>query len=708
MMTKPSALVLGWLGLALLPSVVWAETEPTDPFDGVEFTPGREIDPVPLFATRAPVLYSDLGGVGLLQTPTARHAPDGTMALAFNKVDPYRRYTFTAQVLPWLEFNYRYTRIEGVQTFTGTDNVDKGFDLSFRLLQETERLPALALGLKDIAGTGLFDSEFLVANKQWGDFDVSLGLAWGYLGNDDTFKNPFCSAKDSFCERPQATSGRGGNVEAGRFFKGPTALFGGVAWHTPLDDLSLAVELDGNDYSREPGVQVNQDLALNVGATYRVTPGVDFRVGYERGDTVMFGIVLNTNFTTLRQVKAEPKPTALQVAPAEQNDWPGVSQRLQREAGYAVSGIYQQDDTLTVEAVPTRYRDFNQGRERALRVLAATAPDDITQFQLTEFDQTLPQVSVAVSRDDVVAALTPSDDQPRFADLITAAAPRPADGQSVAYEAPKQSTSFAVSPYFQQGIGGVDAFYVYDLGVRAVASWQREQSLAQMALRIPVLNNYNDLLKLRTPTRLPEVRTRIAEYVDQPVRIEGLQFTQFARLNSDISAQAYGGILELMYAGVGAEALYRPVGSRWGVAVDVNRVRQRDPNDELGFLPYEVTTGHVTLYNQWPDFYNIQSSLAVGQYLAGDVGGTLTVAREFDSGVVFGGFAAKTNVSTEDFGEGSFNKGLFIQIPLDLLFARNTRSQFGLGFVPILRDGGQMLYRRNTLWGGSVLRTPAP
>jgi len=57
-----------------------------------------------------------------------------------------------------------------------------------------------------------------------------------------------------------------------------------------------------------------------------------------------------------------------------------------------------------------------------------------------------------------------------------------------------------------------------------------------------------------------------------------------------------------------------------------------------------------------------------------------------------GVFATKTNVSAAQFGEGSFDKGLYITLPLDLFFAKSTRREAGFTFRPLTRDGGQMVY----------------
>ncbi|MCA3255324.1 MAG: YjbH domain-containing protein, partial [Alphaproteobacteria bacterium] len=62
-----------------------------------------------------------------------------------------------------------------------------------------------------------------------------------------------------------------------------------------------------------------------------------------------------------------------------------------------------------------------------------------------------------------------------------------------------------------------------------------------------------------------------------------------------------------------------------------------------------------------------------------------------------GAFATFTNVSAADFGEGSFDKGIYLTIPLDLFYVRNVRSSVGIAWRPLIRDGGQQLIIRSPL-----------
>ena len=170
---------------------------------------------------------SDFGGVGLLQTPTARMAPAGELSVNANRTEPYSRYSFSAQPLDWLEGTFRYTAITnrpyGPESFSGSQSYkDKAVDAKVRLYEESHWLPQVALGMLDLGGTGLFSSEYLVANKRYGEFDFSAGIAWGYLGSRGDFGNPLGALSDRFNERPTAEGS--GNFSNGYSAAGPRCL----------------------------------------------------------------------------------------------------------------------------------------------------------------------------------------------------------------------------------------------------------------------------------------------------------------------------------------------------------------------------------------------------------------------------------------------------------------------------------------------------
>ena len=258
----------------------------------------------------------DWGGIGLLQTRTARFADEGQFEVGYSFVDPYKRYQFTNTFFPWLEATFRYTEIRNklysdVVEFSHDQRYkDRGADIKLRLLQERRFLPALALGFQDLLGTGLFAGEYVVASKQWGDFDFSVGMGWGSIGSGGGLSNPL-----SLGRRPGEV-GAGGQLSVGDFFRGETVgIFGGVEYRTPFQGLSLKLEYDAHGYENDV-LSHEATSPYNWGFVFRPQPWFEMSLGRERGNTTMLRFTLRSNLQGRGISKLDPPPPAITPRPS--------------------------------------------------------------------------------------------------------------------------------------------------------------------------------------------------------------------------------------------------------------------------------------------------------------------------------------------------------------------------------------------------------
>lgn len=169
------------------------------------------------FALAPAPTQGDFGGIGLMQTPSARMADEGTLALHVSRTAPYRRLALVLQPFEWFEGTYRYTdidtRLYGVTIAGDQSYKDKSFDFKIRLAKESSLFPEIAAGARDIGGTGLFSGEYVVATKRWHDFDFNLGLGWGYVGQRGDLENPLGLLHSGFNSRPSNSGGsQGGGI----------------------------------------------------------------------------------------------------------------------------------------------------------------------------------------------------------------------------------------------------------------------------------------------------------------------------------------------------------------------------------------------------------------------------------------------------------------------------------------------------------------
>ncbi|MGF1761300.1 YjbH domain-containing protein [Photobacterium sagamiensis] len=709
---------LSAIALALLP-VFHAQA---DSFSYPEFQPSQ----------------SDFGGVGLMQMPTGRMAREGEFNVAGTFNDEYQHYTVSLQLLPWLESTIRYTLVPDLlysddEGFSGdTKYTDKGIDFKVRLLKESYWLPETSLGVRDFGGTGLFDGEFIAASKHFGPLDVTLGVGWGYIGNNANLTGDKTQSND--CGRDTAYKGKGGSVDFERWFTGCSAVFGGVEYQTPWQPLRLKAEYDANDYISDfpvtrGGVDMSQDSKINYGVLYRLGSWGDLRVSYERGNTWTFGFNLNTNFNDLKATWQDeatpahrPKDGNSDISDAE---WQVMADELHRIAGYENSTIYADDNAVTVVAPQTKYRDRTQAHERAATIIANHGPA-VAEYRLIETANHQPTTETRVDAEQFAKVANHSYIGASIEDSTTVVNPTDPQGQRIAK--PDSNWDFSVSPTLQQSFGGSENFYMFNIGINGGASyWLGNHVEVGGSVYLNLYDNYDKFLYEVPPdgTDLKRVRTLVRQYInDNPLRMNNLQLTWMDNVADNWYAQSYGGYLEMMFGGVGSEILYRPLGSNWAFGIDANYVIQRDPDSQFGFFTEEeqfdpltgrdyrvqtgALTGHATVYYQpqWEWLPNTLFRVSAGRYLAEDRGFTVDFSKQFDSGVIAGAFAAITDLTAEEFGEGSYNKGFYISIPFDILTVKPSNNRATIAWMPLSRDGGQMLNRKYHLYDMTDARNP--
>lgn len=698
-----------------------------------------------------PVTSSEWGGTGLLQTPVARMAEDGDMAFTASHNSPYSRYNVSMQPFSWLEGTFRYINVSNLKygpSIAGDQNYkDKSIDFKMRLWQESRWLPEVAFGVRDLGGTGFFSSEYLVANKRFGSFDASVGLATGYLGNRGDFGNPLGFISERYKRRRAIANSditQAGSFGLKDMFTGPVGIFGGVSWQSPWDPLVVKVEYDGNDYRREPrGNNLAQSTPINVGLVYVPNKNVELTAAWERGEAAMFSLTLRGNqgrgasapkpfdpppvkrldaedrgaggipasnadehSAAAAAVNAGSSTTALATAGSttegtgthSATDWDSIAADLRNNAGYYVTEVSERDGELFITGNQRRFK-MAQGMGRAGRILDNALGDQYDWYTFRAERLGLDIVDMSIKREAIEAYQDGriSEDQLRRSTELEA----PQEVRRTTLYAPRQPVfggGFNIG--YRQNLGGPDGFILYQINANYSASAFFTKNTWLTGTASANLHNNYHKFKYNAPSRLPRVRTDIRQFTTtSDFTLPNLQLTHTRRLGRDLYGMAYAGYLEWMYAGVGGEVLWRPMGQSWALGANLNRVRQRDYDQHFGLRDYQVTTGHATLYYSFDARERIVGTLSVGRYLAGDDGATLNVARVFDNGVTMGAYATKTNVSSRDFGEGSFDKGIYFSIPFDNVLPRSTRGAAVINWNPLIRDGGAMLSRKYGLYG---------
>lgn len=347
-----------------------------------------------------------------------------------------------------------------------------------------------------------------------------------------------------------------------------------------------------------------------------------------------------------------------------------------------------------------QFRSQPRAIGRTARALARVMPASVEIFEITPVEDSLPVSTIVLQR----SALEEQVERPDAARRAWATA-QIKDAKPVAWgdlaghgdEFPRFSWNLSPSTPFN--LFDPDQPVRFDLS--AVASGKIE-FLPGLSLNARVsqrlIGDLDDIERDSDSLVRERVRSDIAEYLSATdTALTRLTVDYITKLTPSIYGRLSGGNLERMFAGVSGEILWKPATQDWGLGLELNYVRQRGFNTQFDYRDYDTGTGHASVY--WDtNWYGLSTQVDVGRYLAGDWGATFGVKRRFDNGWELGGFFTLTDIPFSEFGEGSFDKGLFLTIPFNWLLPYQSRTEFSTVLRPLTRDGGQRLVVSNRLY----------
>lgn len=662
--------------------------------------------PAPLFAQSLVTTSTNTYGTpgGLIDMPTAEVAPDAELSTTIAHFGGTTRTTLTFQITPRLSGSFRYSALKGLQIPVRGQiyptYYDRSFDLSYQVLREGQYNPAVKVGLRDMIGTGLYGAEYITATKGFmdGRLRVTGGLGWGRLGSFNSFS--------STGTRPTALLGTGGVPTYDRWFRGPVAAFGGISYQA-TDKLKFMVEYSSDAYPDETVTSnmFQRKSPWNVGLTYDFNRSTSLSAYYMYGSElgVALKFALNPRSSGPGSVEQAPLPVAVRRASAADLGWASDPAKQQTAANglstlLASQGVEAEAVRLTGSTAQVVVRNETYGNTpqlvgRTARAMTRTLPASVETFVVTQTYKGVPVSSVRLKRSDI-EALENSDAnailaRAEFTDGLENRALY--QGNQAGY--PRLDWSFG--PYAKLGVFDPVNPARLDLGLKLDASynfapgWVAEGSVSSRL--VGNLSNINTLPpNFASPNPPPVVRSDFKQY-NQGHRpgIDYLTLAKYGRPGSNLYSRVTMGYLEPMYAGVSGELLWKPVDSRLALGVEANYVAKRDYDRLFGVQNYDVLTGHVSAYYDFGNGFHGQ--LDVGRYLAGDYGATVSLDREFANGWRVGAYATKTNVSAQNFGEGSFDKGIRITIPLDWATGQSSTRKQNIEIQSLTRDGGARL-----------------
>lgn len=648
------------------------------------------------------------GQSGYINMPSASVEADGTFTVGYGYDDPYGSLWATSTLLPFLQVTGRYVSINGVSGFSSVPGdygyeygryKDKVVDAKLRLWEESQWLPAVAVGATDLEGTVLFKGQYLVATKTFGarrNIEASIGVGK----------------------------------------RRPSGVFGGVRWGSlSVPGLALVAEYDGNDYRKDFGASATGLDERRKGPAV----GVEYRWGWLGAQVARHRDHFSANaYVSLPFWEREFIPKIFEPAPFDPKKAParvtaGEWQQNGSHGAELVQALIKQDfknvrvefERGTLKLTLTNNRISNMGRAvgRAARTALAFAPTGTRAIRITyskleqpfatyeflDLQRLTDYLTGLVDRDTFLQTVlvrysAPEDkaggDQEGLLAAVREENTGPAvqmgrDGNVVqVMSEDREANRFKVVPKLSFFFNDPSGALRYE--VAAAANYDQRLATGtylNSAFRLDVFENVSGVTQPSNSV-LPHVRTDIADYKrGGRFKMNRLLLNKYMMLDERLYARASAGFYEEMYRGAGGQVLYLPKDSRWAADVTLDALQQRGFKGWLDKRDYNTVTALGALHYKLP--YDITATARGGRFLAKDKGVRMEFKRRFTSGVEIGAWFTKTNgkdITNPGSPENPYNdKGVFLSVPLSIMLPMDSQANAGIALSPWTRDVGQMV-----------------
>ncbi len=618
--------------------------------------------------------------------------------------------TLTASPFDWLEASYFYYRPSDLR-WEGNKvrghYLDKGFNVKFIYRPKNNNIPNLAIGLDDFAGTGFFTKEYIVATNQFNNTKLTVGMGWGKYAGDNSFKNPLSRLFSSLSSRP-ATSNNyklGGSPSYDQWFRGDATVFGGIEHSLSFArSLNLKLEYDPLDYlnfsanNRGDAIDAlrRKDTDINFGLSYTLNKHMTIDASYIKGNTFNLSFNLAITFDNSLSTKPKFKPKVI-----KQNDIKGeknifyedLLNNLNSNRLFLQTSTLHKNGNLDVSISTSDHRNAIRSSSYAASISKKVADlneIDLSLINISHINAGIELNNITYIADHVNENLnTPIELKIRNS-RIDSGDPNHFLDDEFRPRVIFPSIFSSISPTIVSHIGNPERFYFGGINLQHISEIQFSRNLLLSSeLNLRLYDNFRNTIS-GPGSVMEHVRTDMVQYLkeDDPY-IGRMQLDYIWSPHKEVYAKISGGIFEQMFGGFGGELLYKPFNKNYNLGLELFHVKQRTFDQRFNFQEYETVTGHINLGYRFAA--GIESNLSFGRYLAKDDGYTLDIGRRTQSGFKAGVYFTRTNISAETFGEGSFDKGFYFQIPIDF-FDNNYKGNYStFKLAPLTRDGGAKL-----------------
>lgn len=650
---------------------------------------------------RFPETFNHILSTGYFTTPSSRMTEEGLLSFGYASVPPYDHWNGRFQLFSFLELSANYRIFKGVEDIHLTKHgfgwyADRGANIKLALLNPEDSfydMPGFAIGVEDFMGSKKFTNYYGVLTKVWPVLGLETSLGWG----------------------------------SGRYSCGPSrGFFGGASYfpfwdcdRTYIKGLGVAIEYDPIDYKnphKEPSpFGRSSRCPVNFGLKYKFKEFIDLSFSCIRGEAFAFAGALSYNIGLTEGLLTKLKDPPFYRAPCDYEPlgcYREESEMIQElafvfdEQGFRLTKSWLLDNILWISLINETYRKEECVRKRIEAVLAALTPSNISCVVVIIETYGVPCQQYIYPRSlllchenrgmgqfefDILTPRSNFDGIPCDADLIFCRRLDPWRGR--------------ISPRFETFLGNSKGKFKYDLGLKATLDGFLPYNIYyELECSYTLRSTINDVsdFDIFSPSQLPNVLTDYVNYRKQRTFSTDRAYIQKNwNLSHGFFSKLALGYFQVNYAGAEGEFLWYPVDRNYGIGVEGAILKKRRYNglwfqsklrklDGITptYVPYTFLSQYfLNFYFDIPD-WSLAGKIGAGGFLAYDHGFRLEVTRYFDSGLRITGWTTLTNAGDKIHGENYYNRGIAVELPLDIFFRCSSRRVWNYGMAAWLRDAG--------------------
>ena len=658
----------------------------------INFASAKDYDPFfAVWKTDLPLMEtpSNSGIIGYFETPSARIMQDGHLRIGYSQIKPHTFYYFTLGLLPRVEAGLRLADIYKLDVRVIAPDFTEKFGsykdesphVKFLLIKEGALLPSVALGATDFLGTGLFKSAYIVATKYNPyiiPMDISVGYGKkfldGFFAGGEVFIHPRLSFLWEY-----SSANYGYEIEALR--------------------ITAKVSKNSKRYKKIREAFPKRKSKYNFGVKLNFSKIFQTILSYQYGDAFGFNVAFNWRLGEpwLPHIERgfQLKGSAEDFIKKYNLSYEDFISYGLYKLGFRNISVYTKGNCLCIDLQNRGYLSNGKAILKVFELIRDYPPSkNVKYVEVVLKSAYFPVVSYKESIKRIMRE--PLDfsflDEKNFSlGGITYPPER-------VYPIYTKRFKWGYNLKLDTKLADKTGYFAYKWKILVGSTFYISKTIEAVgSLSIPLYKNIT--LKSKPYEKIPVRSDFIYYFNNMNPYLDILKLVYFDSFTKNQFLNVQAGLLEPMFAGLGADAFYVFKNGIFALGAGFDIVKKRDPKSTFDFVYKDKTfkDAFIDFYLYIP-WFNVKTVTTFARFLGGDKGVRFTFSRSWKGFELGAWYTYSDSKGFKNvWNKGHRDYGFFIGIPFRMFEIKDTPRRGILALSLFNRDIGQLVERGTSI-----------